>query len=187
VDGLSYDPPSDLPDVNCVPYHISTIPGLQVKPSKWGNGVFWEGDSTLLKGVYVTIYSGRHRVMEAAKLNFSTSAYVLECKHLTERHPPTYSYMRRYIDGSCGRDDFGLGQYINSSSPLNIEVLERFPNCRFVEHFLDHRGLFVDPQDSFGYRVLVQTIADIEPGDELLVYYHRMLPCAIECGCYKCV
>jgi hypothetical protein len=185
LDGLSF---ASVPlEYDCVPYKSYTIPNVRVTPCIWGYGLFYEGSSALPAGVNVTVYNGVYSQCTPETILRSNSTYIVSLSHYTNDYGATPGYAW-YMDAANTKTySYGVGHYVNSSSPYNWNVNERFPNCWYVEHYKETKECMLPiPGHPVDHRVLIQTICEVQPGEQLLVDYHHMLS-AISCSCPVCI
>jgi hypothetical protein len=170
-----------------VPYECHTLQGVSVRDTKWGLGVFWEGYETLPAGVYFTIYSGEYFEASPQAIAAHSSQYLIELKFYTLYGTPDTENSSWYCNGEANKSVLsGVGQFINSSSPYNLDPVERLPNARYEEHFkFPGRDFLHLESGNPTHRLLCQTICPVIPGEEFLCDYHTLLR-DTTCQCTAC-
>jgi hypothetical protein len=171
-----------------VPYHTHKLEGVCVRKSKWGLGVFWDGDETLPAGVYFTIYHGKYFESTPECVSKRQSKYLLQLKFYTKFGFPEKKNSKWYCDAKANKSiKAGVGQFINSSSPYNWDPVDRLPNARYEEHFrLPGKHMKSLSTGNPCHRVLCQTICPVSPGEEFLTDYHTYIT-DFNCHCFACI
>jgi hypothetical protein len=161
-----------LPDhFMVVPYYNHTIKGISVQECLFGKGVFWDGPEVLPCGVFVTIYPGRIQQLKLPLKRTFDSSYTIALAEYYKKNVSLRKNFQYFLNANPEMvgdvSHLGVGHLVNSCSPMNWDPIAQLPNVVFTE---------IPPDDEdMEYFIVIQTIDNIQPGEQLYADYHDML------------